>query len=167
MSDRPIRPTAEQLAHHAEQFNQSAILRHFGARLSFPSADRVRISLDDIKPEQRGGLGTSAVNGGVLAAMFDVAIGCTPALLDPTRRNATVQLSMSFERAVLGRSFYVEAKLDSAGKTLVFASAEIRDEKEQICAHCQGVVRISKEPWSSSGDLTITELKDPSNVISR
>ena len=87
---KSTRPRPEQLARYAELFNNSLVLKYFGARVSFPEGERVEIRIDPIRPEQRGGLGTSAVNGGVLAALFDFAIGVTPALIDPTRRTATI-----------------------------------------------------------------------------
>jgi acyl-coenzyme A thioesterase PaaI-like protein len=157
MSDQPARPSPpappppapEALVRYADEFNRSRILRFFGVKVSFPSQDRVEVRLDEIRPEHRGGLGSSAVNGGIIAALFDLAIGCTPALLDPTRRNATIQLSMSFEQAVLGDSFHIEANIDRAGGSTIFSSARLIDERGTTCARCQGVVRLSKAPWSS------------------
>ena len=98
---------------------------------------------------QRGGLGTDAVNGGVLAAIFDLVIGCTPALVDPSRRSATVHLSMSFMRAVRGNKVVARAKIDRAGELLLFASAQIFDEKDVLCATCNGMSRLSDLPWLS------------------
>src|SRR5712664_2901240 len=115
---KPHRPSPQQPARYAELFNESLTLKYFGVRISFPEGQRVEIRLDHIRPEHRGGLGTSAVNGGVLAALFDLAIGCTPALVDPVRRTATMQLSMSFERPVLGDSLRVEAQVNSAGQSV-------------------------------------------------
>jgi uncharacterized protein (TIGR00369 family) len=138
----------QALARYAEQFNQSQSLKYFGVTVDFPSLDEVQIVLQ-VRPEHRGGLGTDAVNGGVLAAMFDLAVGCTPALLDPTRRTATMQLSMSFERPVAGSTLRVRARIDTAGAAVLFASAVLYDEKDQACARCQGVVRLSKQPWRS------------------
>lgn len=145
----PQRPTAEQLARYAKLFNESLTLKYFGARVSFPDADRVEIRIDQIRPEQRGGLGTSAVNGGVLAALFDFAIGVTAALIDPTRRSATMQLSMMFERPVQGDSLRVEARVNSAARSVLFATAVLRDSQGNECARCQGVVRTSQLPWES------------------
>src|SRR3954449_5560493 len=103
MSDTPAgRPTREQLETYARRFNENIALQAFGLRMDPPGNDRVIIRLDPILPPHRGGLGTSAVNGGVLAAIFDLAIGSTPALIDPTRRTATMQLSISFEKPVHG-----------------------------------------------------------------
>lgn len=149
MSDAPARPTQAQLDRFAELFNQSATLRYFGAQISFPEGKKVVVTLPEIRPEHRGGLGTTAVNGGILSALFDLAIGCTPALRDTTRRCATVQLSMSFERPTTGNTLRVEAEIDNGGTSTVFASARIFDGQGRVCARCQGVVRVSASTWAS------------------
>jgi uncharacterized protein (TIGR00369 family) len=142
-------PTREQLERYAAHFNKSRSLNYFKLKLTFPELDLVRVELPVVADEHRGGLGTTAVNGGVLAAIFDLAIGCTPALLDPRRRSATVQLSMSFEQAVMGDSLVAEARVDKAGSSTLFSSARILDSRGVVCARCQGVVRMSKESWAS------------------
>lgn len=143
------RPTPEQLSRYAEQFSASLTLRHFGARLSFPDEQTVLLTLDPVPAALLGGMGTDAVNGGALAAVFDVAIGCTPALLDPTTRSATVQLSMSFQRAVRGTRLTARARVLRAGGTLLFSEARIYDQQGVECASCQGVVRLSAQKWAS------------------
>jgi uncharacterized protein (TIGR00369 family) len=143
------KPTPELLARYAEAFNRSQTLQYFGVKVTFPNGEKVVASMDSIRPEHRGGLGTSAVNGGVLAAVFDLVIGCAPALIDPTRRTATMQLSMSFERPVFGNSLRAEATINAYGKSILFASAFILDDAGRECARCQGVVRISSLPWKS------------------
>jgi len=157
MADKPAPtlPTAEQLARYAQEFNKSKTLAHFGVQVSFPEGKRVEVTMPQILPEHRGGLGTDAVNGGVLAAIFDLAIGCTPALLDPTRRTATMQLSMSFERPVRGETFKAIGEIDSAGDAVLFASARIIDGHGKECARCQGVVRRSSQAWRSGDSPAI------------
>ena len=149
MADRPPRPSAEKLARYAQLFNDSLSLRHFGARVSFPGGDTVEVLVDPVRPEQRGGMGTEAVNGGVLAAIFDLAIGCTAALLDPTRRSATMQLSVSFLKPLHGGVVRAKSRIDHAGRATLFASAEIVDFEGTICARCQGVVKLSNQSWRS------------------
>src|SRR5260370_40963881 len=92
--DPIARPTKEVLARYAEAFNRSKTLQYFGVRIDFPNADRVVASIEQIRPEQRGGLGTSAVNGGGVAAPPDPGTGLPPALPDPGRRTAPAQLSI-------------------------------------------------------------------------
>ena len=149
MSDAESRPTQEQLDRYAEQFNQSQTMRLLGLRLSFPQGEKVVITLPEVRSEHRGGLGTAAINGGIISAMFDYAIGCTPALVDPTRRCATMQMSVSFERPLRGHTVRAEATIDSVGTSTLFASARMYDEKGQVCARCQGVVKLSQMKWAS------------------
>jgi len=149
MSDAETYPTQEQLDRFAEQFNRSQAMKYFGARLSFPEGKKVVIALPEIRPEHRGGLGTDAVNGGILAALFDLVIGCTPALREPTRRAATMQLSMSFERPVRGNTLHAEATIDSMGTSTLFSSARLYDAQGAVCARCQGVVKVSSMKWAS------------------
>ena len=126
----------------------AAILERYGNG-GFAAPYVVVVTLPEVRPEHRGGLGTAAINGGVIAAMFDFAIGCTPALKDPTRRAATMQLSMSFERPLVGESVRAEATIDSAGSSTLFASARMYDAQGQVCARCQGVVKVSQMKWAS------------------
>lgn len=148
MSGTPARPTPEQLARYADHFNKSETLRYFGVKISFPAGGEIcRCVLDPILPPHRSGLGTEAVNGGVLAAIFDLALGAAAALVDPVRRSATIQLSMSFMRPVTGNSFRVDAVVDRAGKRALFTSATLYDEKDTPCARAQGVVQLGDGNW--------------------
>lgn len=142
-------PLPQQLARYADDFNQSQALRHFGTRISFPTTDRVRIEIDPLRTEHLGGMGMDVVNGGVLSAAFDLAIGCTGALVNPRLRNATTQLSIYFERPLRGRLLRAEAWINSKGKLLLFSSAEITDEAQRICARATGVVRLTDKPWNN------------------
>ena len=142
--------SAEALAVYAAGFNGSATLQAFGVRIEFPAVDRVRAIIDPIKSEHRGGLGSdAAVNGGLLAAMFDLVLGCSAALVDPTRRTATMQLSMSFMRPLTGTSLIAEAWVDRAGRETLFSSATIAASGGEICARAQGVVKLTSKPWIS------------------
>ncbi len=96
-------------------------------------------------------MGSDAVNGGVLAAMFDLVIGCAPALVDPSRRSATVQLSINFMNGVRGDRITARAHVTRAGEKLVFAAASIFDGTGQECASATGLSRLSSVPWAAGG----------------
>ncbi len=145
----------EQLQIYADKFNDSATLGLFGVKVDFPDGERVRAVIDDVQPGHRGGLGTDAINGGVLAALFDLVIGMCGALVDPTRRSATIQLSMNFEQPVTGERIVAEAWINRHGRTNLFASAVIRDEAGKECAHGQGVVRLSRMKWQNDGSPAV------------
>ena len=121
----------------------SPMVRYLGIRISFPERTRVVVDLPEILPMQRGGKGTDAINGGVLAMMFDFALGATALLAPPLRRHATVQLSLSFQRAVRGRSARCVAQVDRAARSILFSSAEHFDESGQMCARATGVISLA------------------------
>jgi uncharacterized protein (TIGR00369 family) len=139
----PAYPTVESLRALAEIWNASPPMRHFGARLEFTRVDRVRAVIDPIQPMHRGGLGTDAVNGVVLAGLFDLVIGTVGWLTRPDSRSATVNLAMSFFRPTRGDRVAAEARLIRAGLNLVFAAAEILDGEGRVSARCEGTCAIA------------------------
>ena len=139
----PAYPTLASLRALGEIWNASPPMKHFGARLEFERVDRVRTVIDPVLPVHRGGLGTDAVNGVVLAGLFDLAIGTVGWLTRPETRSATVNLSMSFFRPTRGDRVVAEARLVRAGLNLVFAAAEILDAEGRVTARCDGTCAIA------------------------
>ncbi|HEY7574097.1 MAG TPA: PaaI family thioesterase [Thermoanaerobaculia bacterium] len=139
----PAYPTVESLRALAELWNASPSMEHFGARLEFTRVDRVRAVIDPVLPVHRGGLGTDAVNGVVLAGLFDLVIGTVGWLTRPETRSATVTLSMSFFRPTRGDRVVAEARLIRSGLNLVFASAEISGAEGKVTARCDGTCAIA------------------------
>ena len=139
----PAYATLEALRALAEGWNESPPMQRLGARLDFDRVDRVRAVLDPVAPYHRGGMGTDAVNGVVLAGLFDLAIGTVGWLTRPDARSATVSLAMTFLRPTRGDRVVVEARLLRAGTNLTFAAAEIFDGNGQVTARCDGTVAVA------------------------
>jgi len=136
-------PTLESLRALGEMWNASPAMKHFGARLDFERVDRVRAVIDPVLDIHRGGLGTDAVNGVVLAGLFDLAIGTVGWLVRPDARSATVNLAMSFFRPTRGDRVVAEARLIRSGMNLIFAAAEIFDGEGKVTARCDGTCAIA------------------------
>ncbi|HEX9687542.1 MAG TPA: PaaI family thioesterase [Thermoanaerobaculia bacterium] len=135
--------TLEALRVLADAWNTSPPMKRLGARLEFERLDRVRAVLDPVQPYHRGGMGTDAVNGAVLAGLFDLAIGTVGWLTRPDTRSATVSLAMTFLRPTRGDRVAVEARLLRSGTNLTFAAAEIFDGNGQVTARCDGTVAVA------------------------
>ena len=118
----PLSPSLDLAALRAyvAQFNQLGFVKQFGIRVELPDAETVLAVIDPLEPMHRGGLQTQAVNGGVLASVFDLGLGL-PGLLRslPDKRTATVQLSMSFMRAVKGDRLETRAWIVRGGGGLL------------------------------------------------
>jgi uncharacterized protein (TIGR00369 family) len=134
--------TLEALRVLGDAWNSSPPMERLGARLEFERVDRVRAVLD-VQPYHRGGMGTDAVNGVVLAGLFDLVVGTVGWLTRPEARSATVSLAMTFLRPTRGERIVAEARLLRAGTNLTFAAAEIVDGKGQVTARCDGTVAVA------------------------
>ncbi|HEY7114880.1 MAG TPA: PaaI family thioesterase [Thermoanaerobaculia bacterium] len=146
MTGAPFSPayaTLEALGDLARAWNDGPPMKHFGARLEFTRVDRVRAVIDPVLPFHRGGMGTDAVNGVVLAGLFDLVIGTVGWLTRPETRSATVNLAMSFFRPTRGDRVVAEAWLVRAGLNLVFAAAEIADGFGEASARCEGTCAVA------------------------
>jgi uncharacterized protein (TIGR00369 family) len=139
----PAYGSLETLRSLAEVWNGSPQMRHFGARLEFERLDRVLAVIDPVQDFHRGGLGTEAVNGVVLAGLFDLAIGTVGWLTRPDARTATVSLAMSFLRPTRGPRVVAEARLIRRGLNLIFAAAEIVDASGEVTARCDGTCAVA------------------------
>jgi uncharacterized protein (TIGR00369 family) len=135
--------TLEALRALAVLWNAGPPMQHFGARLEFTRVDRVRAVIDPVKSFHRGGIGTEAVNGVVLAGLFDLVIGTVGWLTRPEKRSATVNLAMSFFRPTRGDRVVAEARLVRAGMNLVFVAAEIHDSAGVTTARCDGTCAVA------------------------
>jgi len=135
--------TIEALRALADIWNQGPPMRHFGARLEFTRVDRVRAVIDPVLPFHRGGMGSEAVNGVVLAGLFDLVVGTVGWLTRPETRSATVNLSMTFFKATRGDLVVAEARLVRSGMNLIFAAAEILDTSGEVTARCDGTCAVA------------------------
>lgn len=134
--------TLEALRALGDAWNSSPPMERLGARLEFERVDRVRAVLD-VQAYHRGGMGTDAVNGVVLAGLFDLVVGTVGWLTRPDTRSATVSLAMTFLRPTRGERIVAEARLLRAGTNLTFAAAEILDGAGQVTARCDGTVAVA------------------------
>jgi uncharacterized protein (TIGR00369 family) len=139
----PAYGTLEALCALADVWNAGPPMKHFGARLEFTRIDRVRAVIDPVQLFHRGGIGTDAVNGVVLAGLFDLAIGTVGWLARPESRSATVNLAMTFFRPTRGDRVVAEARIVRVGRNLVFATAEICDGEGEVSARCDGTCAVA------------------------
>ena len=131
-------------------WNEHPGLRHLGVRVDLSAPDVVRVYVDPVQPHHRGGLGTAAVNGAVMAAAFDVTIGLVGHLCHTDRRTGTAQVSIHFLQPVVGDRFEILGRLTRAGRSLVFATADLHDEHGRLCARCEGIVAVAGGPQAEA-----------------
>jgi acyl-coenzyme A thioesterase PaaI-like protein len=140
----PAELSAEVRAELAARWNTHPGIARIGVKLDIVSHHELRGVVDPIEPHHRGGMGTDAVNGPTIAAVFDLVTGLTGYLQAPGRRVGLAQLNIQFLRPVLGSRFEVIGRPQKTGKSLVFVASELVDESGVVCAKADGLVAVSE-----------------------
>jgi acyl-coenzyme A thioesterase PaaI-like protein len=153
-TDRP--PTAPPTAVLQElerRWNEHPGIRRIGARLDLSEPGQIRAVVDPIEPHHRGGMGTAAVNGPTIAAVFDLVTGLTGYLQALGRRVGVAQLNIQFLRPVNGKRFHAIGRPVRVGHTLVFVAGELYDGAGVLCATSDGLVSVSQV--EATGELAL------------
>lgn len=157
MSRPEARPTDaltdEMRTQLADRWNAHPGVERIGAKLEIVSRHELRALVDPIAPHQRGGMGTPAVNGPTIAAVFDLVTGLTGYLQALGQKVGVAQLSIQFLRPVLGSRFEVVGRPTKSGRSLVFVECELLDEQGTVCATAGGLVSVSAT--DGAGELAL------------
>ncbi|HET7037350.1 MAG TPA: PaaI family thioesterase [Thermomicrobiaceae bacterium] len=111
------------------------------------------VRLPQAAPWQRGGGGTDALNGGVIAYMFDGAMGGAVASAALARADldrfdlsrfgqVTVSLTINYLSAALGDRFEAHGSVTKLGRGMAFAEGRFYDQSGELCATATGVWRL-------------------------
>ena len=136
--------SAEDRLSFAERFNGSSPIEWFGIRIDTSDEVLTRVILPETEKHHRGGLGTSAVNGAVIAGMFDCAVGVVGVTQIPGKKKGTVELSIKMMRPTASApvTIYAVARKKSPG--LVFVDCLLFSEGK-LCAQCSGLVAVATD----------------------
>jgi acyl-coenzyme A thioesterase PaaI-like protein len=150
----PALPPAEALQELDRRWNEHPGIRRMGVKLDLTSVPgQVRADVDPIELHHRGGMGTDAVNGPTIAAVFDLITGLSGYLQAIGKKVGVVQLNIQFLRPVTGTRFHAVARPTRAGRSLVFVAAELFDETGVPCAGSAGIVAITAS--ESTGEMAL------------
>ena len=128
-----------------ERMNRMAAMGLMGARLDLGDPAVVRLTLPSVGEQHLGGLGTRAVNGAVIAAMFDAALGMAGTLQFPGQRAGTVELSIKLMRPAFEAPLEVLGVAVKRTPHLVFTEAELHADG-RVCASATGIVAVASNP---------------------
>lgn len=127
--------------------NDTLIMRWAGLRLVESRPGYARLELE-VQPHHRGGGGTLAVNGAILAYMADVSTGLTALTVWESAEAAqvTVSLNLVYLRPIYGELAIAEGRIVHRGKVLIWVETDIKDAQGQMCAKATGIMRVFNRP---------------------
>jgi len=149
-----LTPPLERIAAYKRGLNDSVFLKAQGLEVEELDTGNVVVRLPQVLPTQRGGGGTEHVlNGGVVAYMFDGALGWSiiSSLLampeaqdiDPSElRQFTINLDITYLDAAIGDRFEAHGQVVRASRSTAFAEGRFLDANGKVCATAKGIWRV-------------------------
>ena len=139
----PIDAAARQA--FAARMNGLAATRMMGGHFDLGDAAVVRLRLATVAEHHLGGLDSRAVNGAVIAAMFDAALGIAGTLQLAGHRAGTIELSIKLMRPAFEAPLEVLAIAVKRTPHLAFTEAELH-AAGRLCAIATGIVAVASSP---------------------
>ena len=140
---RSIPMDADARRRWQDSFNSLPGMKAMGAMLDLSDERVVRVRLPEVRAEHQGGMGSAAVNGAVIAAMFDAALGVAGVVQFPGRRAGTVELSVKFLRPTRGQPLDAWAVTLKKAEGLAFMEGELYAQ-DRLCAVATGMASTAR-----------------------
>jgi len=121
-------------------FNSSIQLNHSGIRIDLSDISKPLVVIDEVQDFHRGGIGTEAVNGAVIAMLADLAIGLLGLAHFSEGMTGTSNLSINYVKPLLAKKVIVRAEQTEVVNKRIFGIVRVMNEKEEVCAYATGAL---------------------------
>ena len=121
-------------------FNRSVQLLAVGARIDLSMPDMPKAFIDELRDIHSGGIGTEAVNGGIIALIADLALGLLGLKHFKEGMTATAQLTVHYLKPFRTKSIIAEAHTQKVVGNRIFGTVELSNEKGEVCAIAYGAL---------------------------
>ncbi len=121
-------------------FNSSVQLKHSGIRIDLTDISKPLVIIDEVQEYHKGGIGTEAVNGAVIAMLADLAIGLLGLTHYAEGMTGTSNLSINYLKPLLAKKVIVSAKQTEVVNKRIFGIVRVMNEKEEVCAYATGAL---------------------------
>jgi acyl-coenzyme A thioesterase PaaI-like protein len=119
-------------------FNESVQLKQMHIRVDLSTSKLPMVFIDEVMDIHKGGIGTDAVNGAVIALLSDLAIGLLGIYHYADGLTATSSLTIHYLKPLLTQKVIVKAEETQVIGKRIFGVASIMNEKEEVCSYANG-----------------------------
>jgi uncharacterized protein (TIGR00369 family) len=96
--------------------------------------------IDELQDFHAGGIGSEAVNGGVIASLADLTMGLLGLLHFKEGMTATAQLTVHYLKPFRSKSISAEAHTQQVVGNRIFGTVELKNDKGEVCAIAYGAL---------------------------
>ncbi len=121
-------------------FNRSLQLKHVNARVDLSTPENPEAIIDEVTDNHKGGIGSDAVNGGVIAALADLALGLLGLMHYKDGMTATAQLTVHYLKPFRTKSIRAKAIPQTVVGNRIFGTVELFNDKNEVCAIAYGAL---------------------------
>lgn len=140
-------PKEGKVAELQQLFNDSPQMKSVAAQVDLSDLNSPAVLIPHVLPLHLGGLGTTAVNGGIISMLVDLAIGLLGVNYYHEGPTATQHLSIHFVKPLIATSVRLEAKETQVIGNRVYGQVHVMNEKGDVCAFANGVLaKAIKKP---------------------
>ena len=119
-------------------FNASVQLKQMHLRIDLSNPAKPMVWIDQVQEMHKGGVGTEAVNGAVIAMLVDLAIGLLGVRHYAEGMTATSNLNINYVKPLLAKKVMVRAEETEVIGKRIFGIARVMNEKGEVCAYATG-----------------------------
>lgn len=123
-------------------FNASEFATHFGIRVSLEDPDQPKCEIATIQSFHLGGVGQAYVNGAIICAVLDLALGLTGLKYTKKGTLATCSLNIELARPIENDRFYVIAKSNRKIDNKIFSEATVFNSNDEPRVYASGMLRV-------------------------
>ena len=124
----------------ANFFNQSPQLRFIGAQVEWVRQGEALITIPEVRDVHQGGLGSNAINGGIIALLCDMALGLLGVDYWHEGFAGTQNLSIDYLKPLEATAISVHSKIEQVVGKKVIGLMEVLNEKNEICSYAHGIL---------------------------
>lgn len=121
-------------------FNSSIQLKHSSLRVDLSDINKPLVVVDEVQEFHKGGVGTDAVNGAVIAMLVDLAIGLLGLLHYADGMTATSNLNINYIKPLHAKRVIARAEVVEVIGKRIFGVVRVLNEKEEVCAYATGAL---------------------------
>lgn len=121
-------------------FNRSTQLSFIGARIDLSNPEMPEAIIDEVADQHKGGIGSDAVNGGVIAGLADLALGLLGLMHYKDGMTATAQLTIHYLKPFRTKTLKARGNTQKVVGNRIFGTVELFNDKNEVCAIAYGAL---------------------------